>query len=156
MQRSTFFLFISVVFAALLPVTGWGYGFTDYAGDRHYHPYAASAGGSRYPHSLRVQTGSTSDGYYVRAYLEGLQPEDVQVYLRRNRLVLQINQGNQYRVNDPYAERASRWQTRFRRQLRLPYDADPAGMTTSTRDGIMEIHIPRRFQYMPDDPARQW
>lgn len=156
MQRSICLLFISAVFAILLPVTGWGYGFTDYAGDRHYHPYSGSAEGNRYPQSLRLRTGSTGDGYYVRAYLGGLQPDDVQVYLRRNRLVLQINQGNQYRVNDPYAGRVSRWQTRFRRQLRLPYDADPAGMTTSTKDGIMEIHIPRRFQYTPADPARQW
>jgi len=141
MQQSTNLLFASVLFAALLPVTVWGYGFYDYQGDRNNRPV-----------SLRLNTGLTEDGYYVRAHIEGLRPEDVQVYVRRNRLVLQIAQGDQNGRYNPDARRSSQWQVRLRRQLRLPYDADWSRMTTSTKNGIMEIHIPRRSQYMPGDP----
>ena len=141
MQRSTNLLFASVLFAALLPVTVWGYGFYDYQGDRNNRPV-----------SLRVHTGMTEDGYYVRAHIEGLRPEDVQVYLQRNRLVLQTTQGDQYGLHNPNARRGSQWQMSFRRQLRLPYDADATRMTTSTENGIIEIYIPRRSQYMPADP----
>ena len=153
MRQFTHLSFASMLFAALLPVTVWGYGFSDYPGDRSYRPYARSAGGSNYPGSLRIQRGMTKDGYYVRAYLEGLRPEDVQVYLRRNHLVLQIAQGDQYRWHNPGARRLSRWKMRFRRQWRLPYDADWTRMTTNTKNGIMDIRIPRRSQYMPTGPS---
>jgi HSP20 family molecular chaperone IbpA len=146
MQQRAHLSFVSVLFVALLPLTVWGYGFYDYPGERGYHPYAESAGGNHYLGSLQLQTAMTEDGYYVRAYLEGLRPEDLQIYLRRNRLVLQIAQGDRYGLYNPYARRASQWQVRFRRQLRLPYDADWARMTTSTRNGLMEIYIPRRNQ----------
>ena len=156
MQQNTHLLFVSVLFAALLPVTVWGYGFSDYPGDGSYRPYAGSAKVHHYPGSLRLQTGMTEDGYYVRVYLEGLRPEDLQVYLRRNRLVLEIAQGDRYGLYNPDARRASRWQMRFRRHLRLPYDADWARMTASTKNGIMEIYLPRRNQYMPTDSSLTW
>ncbi len=101
---------------------------------------------------LRIQTGMTGDGYYVRANIEGLRPGDIQVYLRRNRLVLQVEQSDRYGLRDPGARSTSQWQMRVRKQLRLPYDADVTGMTTSTDNGIMEIFIPRRSQYLPVDP----
>ena len=129
---------------------------TTYPGDRGYFPYAGSAEGNHYLGSLQLQTGMTEDGYYVRAYLEGLRPEDLQIYLRRNRLVLQIAQGDRYGLYNPHARRASRWHMRFRRQLRLPYDADWARMTMSTGNGLMEIYIPRRNQYMPADSSLAW
>jgi HSP20 family molecular chaperone IbpA len=153
MRQITHLLFVSVLFVALLPVTAWGYGFAAYPGDRNYLPHAGSAGGHHYSGSLRLQTGMTEGGYFVRIHLDGLRPEDVQVHLRRNRLVLQITQGNQQGVHSPDARGASQWQVRFRRQLRLPYDADMTRMTTSTMNGIMEIYIPRRSQYMPADPS---
>jgi len=156
MQQSPHMLFASVLFSTLLPLTVWGYGFSDYPGHSSYLPYAGSAGGNRAPESLRLQTGMTEDGYYVRAFLEGLHPEDVEIHIRRNRLVLQVAQGDQYGRYNPSARRVSRWQMRFRRQLRLPYDADWTRMTTSTKNGIMEIHIPRRNQYLPPDPSIQW
>jgi HSP20 family molecular chaperone IbpA len=153
MRQFAHLSFASIFFAALLPVTVWAYDFSGYPDNRSYRPYTGSAGGNHYPGSLRVQRGMTGDGYYVRAYFEGLRPEDVQVYLRRNHLVLQIAQGDQYRRHNPDARRLSRWKMRFRRQWRLPYDADWTRMTTNTKNGIMDIHIPRRSQYMPTGPS---
>ena len=152
MKQSYHLLIVSVLFPALLPVTVWGYGFFDYQNDRSYLPYARPVGGNHHPGSLRLQTGITVDGYYVRAYLEGLRPEDIQVYPRRNRLVLQFAKGNHYRLNSPAARRATRWQMGYRRQLRLPYDADWTRMTTSKKNGVMEIYIPRISRYKPTDP----
>lgn len=94
----------------------------------------------------------TRDGYYVRAYTEGLAPEDIQVYLRRNRLVLQVAQSDRYGLRDPGARSSSQWQMRVRKQLRLPYDADVTGMTTSTDNGILEIFIPRWNPALPGEP----
>jgi len=153
MRQIIHMTFVSILLAALLPVTAWGSGYAGYPGDRNYQPYAGSAGGSHHSGSLRIQKGMSEDGYYVRVWLDGLRPEDVQVYLRRNRLVLRVVQSDQYGLVSPYARRSSQWQMSFRRQLRLPYDADGTRMTTSTQDGIMEIYIPRRGQEVPADPS---
>lgn len=149
MKQSVHLLFASVLFGALLPVTVWGYGVTDYPGDRSYPPHAGSAGGHRYSGSLRLQTGMTDGGYYVRIHLDGLRPEDIHVSLQRNYLVVQTTQGDRYGSYDPNARRDLRWQMHFRKKLRLPYDADVTRMTTSTKDGIMEI-------FMPTYPSRKW
>lgn len=155
MQQNPHLLFVSVLFAVMLPVTVWGFGYFDSQNDRGYLPYTRSGAGNSHPHLLHLQTGRTVDGYYVRVYFEGLHPEDIQVYPRHNRLVLQIIQGDRYGLYKPEARRDSRWQMRFRKQLRLPYDADWARMATSTKNGILEIHIPRRSRHMPADPTRK-
>ena len=142
-------LIAGILFATLLPVTAWGYGFAGYPGDRSYLPYAGPASGNHYRGSLRTQTGMTGDGYYVRARLDGLRPEDVQVYVQRNRLVMQTAQGGRQGPRNSRAHGTSRWQISFRRQLRLPRDADWTRMTTSTKDGILEIYLPRRGRHMP-------
>ncbi len=152
MKQSTRWLITSVLLAVLLPVTAWGYGVYDAPADRLYPPYAGTAQSHHYSGSLRIQTGMTGDGYYVRANIEGLRPGDIHVSVRRNRLVLQVEQNNRYGLRDPGAHSTSQWQMRVRKQLRLPYDADVTGMTTSTNNGIMEIFIPRRSQYLPADP----
>ncbi|MGB5716209.1 MAG: Hsp20/alpha crystallin family protein [Gammaproteobacteria bacterium] len=152
MRQNTRLLIISVFLSTLLPVTASGYGFYDAPGERHYPAYAGSMGGHHFSGSFRLQTGMTGDGYYVRAYIKGLAPEDIQVYLRRNRLVLQVAQSDQHGLRDPGARSSSQWQMRVRKQLRLPYDADVTGMTTSTDNGILEIYIPRRSRYLPVDP----
>ena len=156
MHKSTRLLFATIIFTALPPVTVWGYGFSDYPGDRSYPPYAGPAGGNHFSGSLRLQTGMTGDGYYVRARLDGLRPEDVHVYFQRNHLVLQAAQGDQYGLSNPNARRFSQWQMRFRRQLQLPYDADWSRMEVTKKNGIMEIYIPRSSQYMPINPSLKW
>jgi len=148
MQRIPLLLVASVVFTALLTVSG--YGFADDTDEWSYRP-AGQANGYYASGSLRVQTGMTGDGYYVRVYPEGFRPEDVQVYVRGNRLVLQTSQDNYYRSTAPDAHSNAQWRMRLRRQLRLPYDADWTRMTTSTDNGILDIYIPGRIQYRPDD-----
>lgn len=153
MHKHTCLLLTSVFFSALLPVSAWGYGFSDYPGDRGYRPYAESAGGYHLQGSMRLQKRMTEDGYYIRARVQGLRPEDVQVYVRRNRLVLQIAEGDRYRRYGPDFNSRSRLQMRVRKQLRLPYDADWTRMTTSTNNGTIEIFIPRRSQHLPAEPS---
>ena len=144
MQHSIHRLIVTILFAALLPVTAWGYGFYDGPTGSDYPPYAGSERSHRHSGSLRLQTGENEDGYYVRTHIQGLSPEDIQVFIRRNRLVLQVEQGDQYGQYSPAPRSTSQWRMSFRKQLRLPYDADWTRMTTTTTNGIMEIYIPRR------------
>lgn len=144
MQQSIHRLVVTILFTALLPVTAWGYGFYDGSTDMNFSPYAGSESFHHYSGSLRLHRGETEDGYYVRTYIQGLRPEDIQVFVRRNRLVVQVEQGDQYGLSRPGTRSTSQWRMQFRKQLRLPYDADWTRMTTSTSNGIMEIYLPRR------------
>lgn len=153
MRWSTRLLFVGFLFSTLLPVIVWGNDLAYYHGDRSYLPYSRSERGDRHKGFFRLQTGMTEDGYYVRAYLDGLYPDDIQIYLRRNRLVLQAVQGDRYGLYKPNASGVSQWKMRFRKQLRLPYDADSNRMTTTTENGIIEIYFPRRSQYIPANPS---
>ena len=132
------------LYLVMLPASAWGYGFNDYPGSRGYHPYPGSMGVDRHRRSIRLQKGMTAEGYYVRVHLDGVQPDDVKVYLRRNRLVLETAQGARYGHHRPDARGVSQMRMRFRRQLHLPYDADPGRMEMTTEDGVIEILIPRR------------
>ncbi|MGB5259271.1 MAG: Hsp20/alpha crystallin family protein [Gammaproteobacteria bacterium] len=154
MQQITRLLSTGILLGGLLPVTAWGYGLSQYHPARAYHPYAGPAASSHYRAGLRVHTGRTGDGYTVRINLDGARPEDIKVSTRRGRLVLQISQGSRYGRNHPGARSVSQWRMCFRKQLRLPNDADRTRMTTRTNDGIMEIHIPVVRQYRPIDPSR--
>jgi HSP20 family molecular chaperone IbpA len=150
MQRNPQLLIAGILFTALLPVSGYGY--ADDTDDWSYRPDTGPANGYYASGSLRVQTGMTGDGYYVRVYPEGFRPEDVQVYVRGNRLVLQTSQVNYYRSTGPDARSNAQWHMRLRRQLPLPYDADWTRMSTSTDNGVLDIYIPRRNEYLPEDP----
>jgi HSP20 family molecular chaperone IbpA len=142
MQQGIRLLLLSILAGALLPVTVWGYGFVADPGDRHYLSQAGPGGGRQYSGALRIQTGITENGYFVRIYLDGLSPEDIHVSLRRNYLVLQVTQDDRYSMYKPNARGVAQWRMQSRRQLRLPYDADVTRMTSSTKDGIVEIYMP--------------
>ncbi len=152
MQRTTHLLYSCALVAALLPVTAWGYGFYDYHADRSYRPSTGRAVGSHHSSRMNIQTGRSADGYYIRVYLDGIRPEDLQVTPRRNRLILEIAQGGRHGP-DIDGRSASRWQMRMRKVLRLPPDADWTRLTTTTSNGIMEIHIPGRRQNPSTDPS---
>jgi HSP20 family molecular chaperone IbpA len=153
MQQIIHLLFAGILLTSVLPVTAWGYGAYDYYADRSRFPSAGSAEGYYRSGSLRLQTGATAEGYYVRAYLEGLTPEDVQVYVRHNRLYLRVAQGERRGTQTGNTRNSSQWQMHYSRQLRLPYDADWMQMRTTTKNGVMEIYMPRRGRYAPVDPS---
>ena len=152
MQQSTHGLIASVLLTALLPVTALGYGVHGAPGNSNDFPYTLSERGHHASGSLRVQKGRYENGYYLRVHSEGVRPEDIRVFIRRNRLVLQVEQGRQYGMRRPNARYTSQWQMHYSKQLRLPYDADWTRMTTGAKDGILEIRIPARIQHLPTAP----
>lgn len=153
MCRNPRVLFANFLLAVVLPVTVWGYGSYDYRANRNHIPYSAAAGGSHHASSLKLQKGMDESGYYVRAHLEGLTPEDVQVYVRHNRLVLRVAQGDRRSQLSANRSGSSHWRMSYTRKLRLPRDADWMQMSTTTKDGIMEIYLPRKSRYLPFGPS---
>lgn len=146
-------LFVVLLFSAALPAIAWGYVLPDRYGDRSAFPCPGSLEGHRHRGALRLRTGEARDGYYVYVCLDGLHPDDIQVYIRHNRLVLQVAQGDRHGLYQTDVRGVSQWKMRVRRQLRLPYDADANRMTTTMKNDVIEIYIPRREQYQPGGPS---
>lgn len=155
MRRGIRLILAGLLFVPLLSATPWAYAYNGYPGDRGYQPEPGSVRGYQRPGSLRIQKGMTEEGYYVHVYLQGLQPEDIQVFVRHNRLILQSLQEDEYGQLGPVSHSVSRWHRRFRKQLRLPYDADGSRMTRTTKDGVLEIYIPRVSPPLPSAPVPQ-
>jgi HSP20 family molecular chaperone IbpA len=153
MRINAMLLFASALFVASPPVGAWGYDATDYRGSYQDYPDPVFERGHRSSGSLHLHTGTTRDGYYVRADIRGSAPEDVQVELHRGRLVLQLAQRDREGVYSRNARGGFQWKRRFRRQIQLPYDADTTRMTTSIKDSALEIFIPRSVRNFPRGPS---
>ncbi len=147
MPQTVHLLFSGILLALMLPVTVWGYGTYDYRDNRSYFPRPGPATGGHYAGTLRLRTGMDENGYYARVYLGGTNPGDIQVYVRHNRLVIKISQGNRRGVQPANVQAFPSWRMSYTRKLRLPPDADWRQMHTTTTDDVMEIHIPRKNRY---------
>lgn len=145
-------IFACLLCAALWPSTALTYDPYGYPGDRGYLPGPGASAHYQRRGSLRLQKGMTEEGYYVRVYLEGIQPDEIQVFVRRNRLVLQSARDDQHGQFTPGSHSFSRSYSRFRKQVPLPYDADWSRMTKEAKDGVMDIYIPRVRHQAPARP----
>lgn len=157
MHRHIRLLLTVFLIAALSPATVWSYGYygepTGDPGGRGYVPYPRSPTGYHRHTGAHFETGRSEDGYYVKVYLEGISPEEVQVFVRYNTLVVQSAQSHEYGMGDRGAFQFARSQASFRKRLRLPYDADASRMQTTSENGILEIYIPRRDHSTPPYPV---
>ena len=93
---------------------------------------------------VTVETDADAKNYYVIVHLAGMDPDAVQVTVRRRGLVVSSGLGWERRVLGPGAwEREMRHQY-FREYLSLPWDADVGKMSRQVEDGTLRIVIPRR------------
>ena len=102
-----------------------------------------------YSHRARIhlEKGRYEQGYLLRVYTEGIAPGDIEISVDRGRLRLRsaISRSHDWRNTEPYYQRSRMSShTRIARSIRLPYDADPAGLQTEVTDEALEIRIPRR------------
>jgi HSP20 family molecular chaperone IbpA len=93
---------------------------------------------------VRVETDADDENYYVIVHLAGMDPEKVQVQVRRRGLVVSSGMGWERRVMGPGAWETETEHRFFREFLSLPWDADVSRMSRKVEDGTLRIVIPRR------------
>lgn len=86
--------------------------------------------------SIHIEKDRYEQGYLLRVYTEGVKPEDIQIKTDRGRLRLSVQTGQQ--------QPGLAFHGSVRRSVRLPRDAVPSQLTTTSQDGVLEIRIPRR------------
>lgn len=86
--------------------------------------------------SIHIEKHRYAQGYLLRVYTRGVKPEDIQIKTDRGRLEISVQTGQQ--------QPGLTFHGSIRRSLRLPRDAMPSQLTSTSQDAVLEIRIPRR------------
>ena len=111
------------------------------------------AGAERYPRRVGVyplvNISEDPDHIYVRAELPGVSPEDLDITIKDQQLVLRGERKiptTEKNVNYHRRERESGF---FRRVLRLPAQVDPAKVEAVSKDGVLTITLAKPEEVKP-------
>ncbi|NQV87878.1 MAG: Hsp20/alpha crystallin family protein [Woeseiaceae bacterium] len=85
-------------------------------------------------------------GFLLRADLPGVNPADIDVSMDAGVLTLSGVRHAEERAEDTAVQRAERVTGQFFRRFTLPETADADGITATSRNGILELAIPKQPQ----------
>jgi len=78
----------------------------------------------------------TNEGYFIQLDVPGVRKEDVRISAENRHLVIE-------------AERKGRTAQKLRRVFSLPDDVNVEGISAQTRDGVLELSLPKKEQAKP-------
>lgn len=81
------------------------------------------------------------DGYHISVDLPGIKPEDIEVTAHAG--VLSIRGTRQSVHHDKEQRRSEQVFGSFRREFTMPESADLDNVEAKTKDGVLEIRVPR-------------
>ena len=85
----------------------------------------------------------TDDEYLVRAELPGVKREDVKVSLEEGMLTIEGERKQEKEEKGRRLHRIERFYGSFCRRFSLPDDADATLIRAETKDGVLNVHIPK-------------
>ncbi|MBM4018748.1 MAG: Hsp20/alpha crystallin family protein [Planctomycetes bacterium] len=91
-----------------------------------------------------VDVSEAADRYEIVVELAGVRREDIQVFTENHFLSVAGRRGDPTCPDKMCVHQMEIEQGRFCRRLRLPDDADEAGVEARQRDGLLTITIPKR------------
>ncbi len=91
------------------------------------------------------------DRFVLRADVPGVTPENIDVSMDGGVLTVSGERHAEERSEDAGVQRIERASGRFFRRFTLPETADAEGITARSKDGILEVSIPK----MPEVQARR-
>ncbi len=142
MNRNVATLLFGALMAVYLPAQAW------------YGPYGPPWGGGYrgagpawgWTQSIgaRVEKGATEDGYWVKVYLNGKRPGDIEAVVDHGRLLLYSTRSKikEQQLEGGYSYTSS--YQHFNHRVPLPADADASRMTRTDGDNVIELLIPRK------------
>jgi HSP20 family protein len=115
--------------------------------DRLFEEGARRSGSSWVP---RVDVFEKDDALTVRAEIPGVNPEDVEVTVEGGTLTIS---GSRSFENDEVTEsgfhRKELFEGSFKRTILLPEGTDPEAITANSKDGMLEVAVPKRPEVLP-------
>ncbi|MDX1455708.1 MAG: Hsp20/alpha crystallin family protein [Gammaproteobacteria bacterium] len=98
-----------------------------------------------------VDVAEEKDRYVLHADVPGVNPQDIDVSLDDGVLTIRGHRSSETREEDREAgyRRVERVSGQFFRRFSLPETADEKGITAETRNGVLEIVIPKQPKVEP-------
>jgi len=96
-----------------------------------------------------VNISEDADHIYVQAELPGVKPEDLEITLKEQNLVLRGERKIPAEEKDVNYHRRERESGFFRRALRLPAQVDPNKVEASCQDGVLTITLAKPEEVKP-------
>lgn len=94
----------------------------------------------------KVDVKRTGDDVVIRAELPGIKPDDVDIELTDNVLTIKGERKlEEEREGEGWMIRESSYGS-FERSLTIPEGVDPASISASYADGILEVHVPKALE----------
>ncbi|MGM0394681.1 MAG: Hsp20/alpha crystallin family protein [Thermodesulfobacteriota bacterium] len=98
----------------------------------------------------RLDLGATENAYSISVEIPGVEAEDIRVDITSDTLTIQGEKKQINEEKDRHYYRLERSYGSFQRILSLPEDADRENITASFKNGILQVHIPRKSLPAPD------
>lgn len=99
--------------------------------------------GETYEWSPVADISETDDEYLVRAELPGVERKDVKVSLEEGVLTIEGERKQEKEEKGRRMHRIERFYGGFSRRFSLPDDADANLIRAETKDGVLNVHIPK-------------
>ena len=100
-------------------------------------------GGAKYEWVPAADISETEKEYLVKAELPGVKREDVKVTLEDGVLTIQGERKLEKEENGEKTHRVERFYGNFYRSFTLPDNADAANIRAESKDGILNVHVPK-------------
>jgi len=97
----------------------------------------------------RVDVFDQETDLVVRTEVPGVDPETLDVTLEGGTLTISGSRSFEDEKTDGGYHRKEIWEGSFKRTVLLPEGVDPEAVSATTKDGILEIHIPKRPEVLP-------
>lgn len=99
--------------------------------------------------SPRLDMAETDEGFVVYVDLPGVTQDQIELTVQDNSLIIKGAKTGREPQEGETVHRAERSRGEFYRSLPLPAAADPARISASLRDGVLEVRIAKAEQAMP-------
>jgi len=106
-------------------------------------PHMSGEDGEQIEWAPVADISETEQEYLVRAELPGVRREDVKVTLEDGVLTIQGERRQEKEAKDEKMHRTERFYGSFYRRFTLPDNADAASISAETRDGVLNVHVPK-------------
>lgn len=103
----------------------------------------AASGGGLQTWSPQVDMHETEREYVVRADMPGVEPENVEVLLADDRLILRGETHHEEEAREQGILRSERRYGRFERVLPLPGEVKQDQIQANFRNGVLELRLPK-------------
>jgi HSP20 family protein len=96
-----------------------------------------------------VDIKETSDKFIIHADIPGVKPEDIEVSMEAGVLTVKGEKGSEAKTEKEGYKRVERTYGSFYRRFSLPDSANGEAINASCKNGVLEIHIPKREAVKP-------